>query len=48
MDVIHQVCKYCKNAKPTGTDLFYCEIWKQEVCEHERCDGDLENHFDVR
>lgn len=47
MDAIHQVCRYCKHAKPTGTDILYCEIWKQEVYEHERCDGDSENHFDV-
>lgn len=46
MDVMYQVCKYCKHAKPTGTDLLYCEIWKQEVYEHERCDGDSENYFE--
>ena len=47
MDLIHQVYKYGKHAKTTGTDLFYCEIWKQYVFEHECCDRDLENHFNV-
>lgn len=46
MDAMYQVCKYCKNAKPTITDLLYCEIWKQKVCEHERCDGESENYFE--
>ena len=27
MDAMFQVCKYCKHAKPTETDLLYCEIW---------------------
>lgn len=47
MDAIHQVCKYCKYAKPTETeaDLLYCKIWKQKVYEHERCDGDSKNYF---
>lgn len=46
MDAMYQVCKYCKHAKPTLTDLLYCEIWKQKVCEHERCDGESENYFE--
>ena len=47
MNAMYQVCKYCKHSKPTGTDLLYCEIWKQEVYEHERCDGDSENYLDT-
>lgn len=46
MDKMYQVCKYCKHAKLTETDLLYCEILKQNVCEHERCDGDSENYFE--
>lgn len=42
MDAMFQVCKYCKHAKPTETDLLYYEIWKRKVCEHESCDGDSE------
>lgn len=29
MNAMYQVCRYCKHAKPTGTDLLYCEIWKK-------------------
>lgn len=46
MDAMFQVCKYCKHAKPTETDLLYYEIWKRKVCEHESCDGDSENYFE--
>lgn len=46
MDAMYQVCKYCKHAKPTETDLLYCEIWKLKVCEYESCDGDSENYFE--
>ena len=46
MDAMYQVCKYCKHAKPTETDLLYCEIWKRKVGEQESCDGDSENYFE--
>lgn len=31
MDAIHQVCKYCKHAKPTGTDLLKGYINTQRI-----------------